>query len=314
MFSAALLLMNDTPPTTPMTYLRLARPTQWAKSVFVLIGPLYGLADHGVAFAQTAWWALLAAVAFSLASSASYVFNDILDAEADRAHPRKRRRPIASGQISPKAGMIFAGGLLVLAAGATVAMPTVNSRLWLGVVLLLYLGNVATYSMVLKHHVIADVMSLSIGFVLRVFAGCAAIWIIPSVWLLNCTFFLAMFLAFGKRLGERRALGDSAITARKVQSVYTDELLRMAVVVTGVATLMGYTIYVQSQDAYVYGFNLLWLTVLPATYVLLRCVVVLEEGRYDDPTELAVHDRGFQAGSLVFFILTAGLVWHFKLR
>jgi 4-hydroxybenzoate polyprenyltransferase len=236
-----------------------------------------------------------------------------MDAEADRAHPRKKRRPIASGAVKPAEGVALAASLILIAAVAVLLIPENVARWWLAAILVIYAANVAVYSVFLKHHVIADVMSLSIGFVLRVFAGCVAIAVVPSVWLLNCTLFLAMFLAFGKRLGERRTLGAGAGAARRVQAAYTDDLLRMAVVVTGVATLMGYTIYVQAQEAYTYGFNLLWLTVLPATYVLLRVVVVIEQGRYDDPTELAVHDRGFQAGALVFAALTAALIWSFRL-
>jgi len=306
--------MTQKPSPSPADFIRLARPHQWTKSGFVLIGPLYAMADHGMALADSIWKALLAALAFSLVSSASYIFNDVQDAEADRVHPRKRNRPIASGRVSPRSGLAFSATLLI-AAGVTVfAIPGGDARLLLGVVLGVYLGNVTLYSMVLKHHVIADVMSLSLGFVLRVFAGCVAVGITPSVWLLNCTLFLAMFLAFGKRLGERRTLGDAAHSARRVQSAYTDDLLRMAVVVTGVATLIGYTIYIESQTAYDLGFNLLWLTVLPATYVLFRVIVVIEQGLYDDPTELAVHDRGFQAGAFVFAAMTAFLVWYFRLR
>src|SRR5690606_21521931 len=124
-----------------------------------------------------------------------------------------------------------------------------------------------------------------------------------------------MFLAFGKRLGERRTMGREASAARGVQSAYTDDLLRMAVVVTAVATLLTYATYTQSQDdrframigvasdsvaavgaetATGFGMNLLWLTVLPATYGLLRCIVLLEQGRYDDPTVLVTKDRPMQ--------------------
>src|SRR5690606_16191438 len=119
-----------------------------------------------------------------------------------------------------------------------------------------------------------DVISLASGFVLRVLGGCAAAMVVPSSWLLNCIFFLSMFLAFGKRLGERRTLGADAAAARGVQSVYTDDLLRMSVVVTAVATLITYAGYVQAhEEDYRRGFNLLWLTMLPATYGLLRCIV-----------------------------------------
>lgn len=149
--------------------------------------------------------------------------------------------------------------------------------------------------------------------------GCAAVAITPTTWLLNVTFFLSMFLAFGKRLGERRTLAVAgaaddhahAIAHRPVQERYTDVLLQMAVVVTAVATLMTYAMYVQAVDAdhatmtHRLGFNALWLTLLPATYGLLRCIVLLESGRYDDPTELAYRDRGFIVASLAFVAITA---------
>jgi 4-hydroxybenzoate polyprenyltransferase len=167
------------------------------------------------------------------------------------------------------------------------------------------------YSFALKHVVMADVICLSLGFVLRVLGGCAAVGIGPTTWLLNCTLFLAMFLAFGKRLGERRLMlgAEGAASARGVQAAYTDDLLRMAVVVTAVASLLTYAGYVQAQEAHYHlGFNLLWLTVLPATYGVLRCMVLVERGDYDDPTELASKDPPFQLAAAVFGALTLALI------
>jgi hypothetical protein len=141
--------------------------------------------------------------------------------------------------------------------------------------------------------------------------GCAAAGIEPSAWLLNVTFFLSMFLAFGKRLGERRVLAgeDRAVEHRKVQAGYTDSLLQMAVVVTAVSTLLTYGSYVQNLGAqHVVGFNLMWLTMLPAFFGMFRAIVMLEQGRFDDPTELALHDRPFQLAALLFVLLTVGLL------
>ena len=246
---------------------RLARPHQWVKNVFVLLGPIYGLADMGRAPVVVLRDAVLAAAVFSLASSACYVVNDILDVEADRAHPRKRRRPIASGEVAPPVGWAFAAALAVGAAGLLFLLPA-PVRPWVALLVGLYVANVTLYSSVVKHVVIADVVGLSLGFVLRVTAGCAAVGIWPSTWLLNCTFFLSMFLAFSKRLGERRAVRtpEEAASIRAVHRAYTDDMLRMSVVVTAVATLLSYAAYVQAQEAwYDQGFNLLWLTILPAT-------------------------------------------------
>jgi 4-hydroxybenzoate polyprenyltransferase len=306
-------------------YLKLARPTQWSKSVFVLIGPLYGL-SQGLAID---WVSVLwAAVAFSLASSGLYVVNDWFDREKDRAHPRKRHRPLASGAVSAFAGLIYAGVLLAMSSAAVLMAGERHAVAAVGVLVAIHVGNVLVYSAYFKHKVIIDVLSLAMGFVLRVLAGCAAAGIEPSTWLLNATLFLSMFLAFGKRLGERRTLGENAQAARAVQLGYSDVLLQMAVVVTGVATLLTYAGYVQSRAADFtvkfgphlqagdvpgepgvesgagFGLNLLWLTMLPSTLALLRAMVQLERGAYDDPTELAVHDALVRVCAVLFAGLT----------
>lgn len=290
--------------------LRLARPKQWAKSIFVLVGPAYGLMDMDRPWTEVAWQAGIAAVSFSLLSSGLYVFNDIFDVERDRAHPRKRKRPIASGAVSISLAWWFAAALMLVAA-SFLALLDPSVRLAVGITLLAYAANVVIYTLVLKQMLIADVIGLSLGFVIRVIGGCLAVGIWPSTWLLNCTFFIAMFLAFGKRLGERATMGDDVEAVRKVQAAYTSDLLRMTVVVTAVGALVTYAGYVQAHEGPTpSGFNVLWLTVLPATYGLLRCIVLLERGEYDDPTELAAGDRPFQAGILVFGVITLAVLWR----
>jgi 4-hydroxybenzoate polyprenyltransferase len=302
---------SSKPGVRLLQYARLARPHQWSKSAFVLIGPLYGLRDLSEHWAVALRSALAAAVVFALVSSACYVINDLVDAPKDRLHPRKQRRPIASGEISPRAAIIFAIELLLAGAVCLLAIDG-ERRLIVGALAAVYAANVVAYSVWFKRIVIADVMGLSLGFVLRVFAGCAAVGIAPTTWLLNCTLFLAMFLSFGKRLGERRTMGgaDGAISVRGVQAFYTDDLLRMAVVVTAVATLITYAGYVQANDKLyaLSGLNLLWFTMIPATFGLLRCIVLLEGGAYDDPTELAGKDRAFQLAMITFGAITAALI------
>jgi len=288
---------------------------QWSKSVFVLVGPIYGWRDavaiHGDSpHWQIVMWAIASAASFALASSGCYVVNDLADREADRAHPRKMTRSIASGRVTPARARVYAAALLIGSIAILFLVPA-PARWWTLLAVVLYIANVMSYSVWLKHLIISDVMSLSIGFVLRVLAGCAAVAIQPSTWLLNVVLFLSMFLAFGKRLGERRTLSETldgesgAALHRRVQQQYTETILQMAVIVTAVATLMTYALYVQaSGDEYVRGFNLLWLSVLPASYGLLRCIVLLEAGRYDDPTELATHDRPFQVAGIAFLLVT----------
>lgn len=304
--------------------IRLARPHQWAKGAFVVIGPMYAVATHDprVSLGWNLGIVVAAAlVAFALASSACYVFNDLRDVEADRLHPRKKNRPIASGAVPVGVARVFAAALLI-GSGVAAALALVEvgpegqislghpeRAGWLAVTVLVYVVNTTVYSLALKHEVVLDVISLAGGFVIRVLGGCAAAAVTPSSDLLNVTFFAAMFLAFGKRLGERRTMGFQAAATRQVQGVYTDELLRMAVVVTGVVTLVTYAGYVERQGAkFERGFNLLWLTMLPATYGLMRCIVLLERGEYDDPTELAVHDRPLQGAVALFGLITVGVM------
>lgn len=297
---------------------KLARPKQWAKSGFALVGPFYAypeLTARGAEPASILIPAFFAAAAFSFASSGCYTVNDLIDREADRLHPRKRRRPIASGKVTPGVAKAYAVFLFVLSAICTFFIPE-EARTLTALCVGLYVVNVFAYGFYFKQKVIGDVVSLSMGFVLRVLGGCAALMISPTTWLLNVTLFLSMFLAFGKRLGERRtlattgAMGTSDAQAhRAVQKRYTDTLLQMTVVVTAVGTLMTYAGYLQANEAaYMRGFNLMWLTILPATYAMLRCIVLLETGEHDDPTELAYKDRGFIVAALAFAIITAALV------
>lgn len=307
--------------------LKLARPHQWTKSAFVLLGPIYGSQDLMGDPVRAVISALAAAMSFALVSSACYAVNDIIDAPRDRHHPRKRHRPVASGVVSPGLAWIFALVAALVGLGLMLLVPS-PGRWWAIGAVIAYALNVTLYSTWLKSVRIADVVGLSFGFVLRVFGGCVAVGIWPSAWLLNVTLFLAMFLALGKRLGERQSMGSDSLVAkvRGVQERYTSELLRMAVVVTGVATLLTYAAYVQDQTGFIAfttvfsgtgsreipGLNLLWLTMVPATYALLRCIVLLEQGSYDDPTELAFRDLPFQVAAGAFVASTLVLIAVFR--
>lgn len=307
--------------------IRLMRLHQWTKGVFVLIGPMFALSDGKLRSMPNAELALavgMTFLGFCLAASGCYIFNDLADVERDRAHPRKCKRPLASGQVPVGIARIFGIGILIASLVSVLGVPS-ELRIWVLGLLILYIINVMAYSAGLKHIVIVDVLCLSSGFVIRVLGGCAAVGITPSTWLLNATLFLSMFLAFGKRLGERRHMGseEAAMAARDVQQHYTDQMLRMFVVVTGVATLLTYTSYVQSRhDDFVwtfatrqgsidesFGFNLMWVTVAPATLALLRTITLLMRGRYDDPTELALKDNMVRVAGLVFVATTLIVFW-----
>jgi len=170
--------------------IRLLRPHQYIKNGFVLLGLLFATQRD----AATAAHAALAFLAFCAMASAVYVLNDLLDVEADRQHPQKCRRPIASGEIKAPlawcACVLLAGAALALGAAVGLAVP---------LLLLTYLALNLAYSLYLKHVVILDVFVISAGFMLRILAGTVGIGIVPSQWLLLCGLMVTLFLGFAKR-------------------------------------------------------------------------------------------------------------------
>jgi len=173
--------------------IRLLRPHQYIKNGFVLLGLLFATQRD----AATAAHAALAFLAFCAMASAVYVLNDLLDVEADRQHPQKCRRPIASGEIKAPlawcACVLLAGAALALGAAVGLAVP---------LLLLTYLALNLAYSLYLKHVVILDVFVISAGFMLRILAGTVGIGIVPSQWLLLCGLMVTLFLGFAKRHAE----------------------------------------------------------------------------------------------------------------
>ncbi len=189
-------------PSVAVELLRLCRPKHWTKNVFVLAGLVFSesfLSPHMIAAA------LIALACFCLWSSAIYVLNDVVDAEADRQHPGKCLRPIASGAIAPAPALVV--GVLLAALGVAIAWYFLTPRFLL--IGGLYLANSIAYCFVTKSRVIADVMAIAIGFVLRLMAGCAAVGVEPTNWLLVCGFSLAVTLGFGKRRVEVGQLGSN---------------------------------------------------------------------------------------------------------
>jgi 4-hydroxybenzoate polyprenyltransferase len=184
--------MSSAAPLTGIV--KLLRPRQWTKNLVCIAGAFFG---HRITDPHYAIRAVIAMAAFCAVSGFAYVLNDILDRDLDRNHPRKRLRPIASGQITVPQALAVAVAMLALAVG-------LGSLL--GPVILGILGAYAvmnlSYSAVLKNLSLVDATVVAMGFILRIYAGTAAVSVVPSAWLLLCAFFLALFLAFGKRRAE----------------------------------------------------------------------------------------------------------------
>ncbi len=185
------------------SWIRLIRPQQWTKNAVVLAGVVFsGQADQPEQLIN----ALVAMMAFCLVSSAVYVFNDWHDRDEDRLHPTKRRRPIASGEISARSALVFSSVLLIAALAIALTVS-----LQLSGIILLYAGLMVAYTLWLRETALLDVLTIAIGFVLRAVAGAVAVSVPLSVWLFACTVLLALMLGLGKRRQELRMLhGDTS--------------------------------------------------------------------------------------------------------
>lgn len=264
--------------------LRLMRPHQWVKNAFVFIGLLFGHAWHDPALVTHT---VLAFAAFCLVSSAIYTFNDIIDREQDRHHPKKSGRPLASGKVSINAAALFGGLLGVLGLGlAYAASETV------AIILVAYaLMNIA-YSLRLKHVVILDVFIIATGFMLRILAGTLGVGIPPSQWLLLCGLMVTLFLGFTKRRAEIIALSEDKAAHRKVLEHYSPVLLDKMIVVTSAGLIMSYSLYTMNPDTIrIHGTTNLIYTVPFVMYGVFRYIYLLHhQRRGGDPSHDLMRD------------------------
>ncbi len=280
--------------------LRALRPGQWTKNLFVLAPLVFGkaLTDTG-SVKRT----LLAAIGFSLAASALYLLNDILDREADRQHPTKRNRPIASGEVSARFALVLSA-ILLTASLATIWFVVPRAA----VVVIAYALVTALYSAVLKRVALLDVMVIATGFVLRVLAGSFAADVRPSHWLLLCTFFLALFLALSKRRGELVSTGTTA--RRSLQSVPLSVLESFENVALGV-TIVCYALYTVAPETTRWiGDDRLLATVPIVVFGLFRWRLLETRGGGEDATTDLFTDPGLLATVLVWAAICIGLVYR----
>jgi 4-hydroxybenzoate polyprenyltransferase len=275
--------------------LRLLRPKQWTKNLLLFAALVFAekLLDP-----QAALEALLAFVAFCLASSSVYVVNDVVDVERDRAHPEKRNRPIASGQVSRNAALTLA---LVLT-GAALAVAFSLGRSF-GAATLLYLCLSHFYSFVGKNIVLLDTLLVAIGFVLRAVAGALAIDVPFSDWFVLCTLFVALFIALSKRKAELLAGGDTS-GSRPVLEHYTVGSLTAFTGTSMAAAVISYSLYVQdvierSEELYVLIFTVPFVILSIFRYYLL----VENAGAGEKPEDILLTDRPLQLSALGFALV-----------
>ena len=272
--------------------LLLIRPQQWIKNGFVLIPMFFGgrllNADDAIASVVTFF-------AFSCAASAIYCFNDIVDVDADRRHPVKCGRPIASGAVSVPTAYALMAVLALLSALLLFLLPQ-RAGETAGIVAFYFLLNMA-YCLWLKRHAIIDVCTVAFGFVLRILAGGMACDVAVSNWLVLMTFLLALFLSFAKRRDDVLRMNETGEPPRRNTIRYNITFVNQAITVTGTVTLVCYIMYTVSPEV-VSRFHApyLYLTSIFVLVGLLRYIqlTVVDEVS-GDPTKILLRDRFTQA-------------------
>jgi 4-hydroxybenzoate polyprenyltransferase len=220
--------------------LKLIRVPQWIKNLFVFVPLVFSLNLFNREYFLTA---VLGFIIFCLTSSIVYVINDIIDAEADRAHPTKRNRPIASGKVSP-----FQGGLLTAVLAIIVAILCIGLNTSFILLIVIYFLINILYSLKLKHVVLLDIFSIAAGFLIRVLAGAVIIHVIVSSWLILTTMFISLFLAVMKRHSELELVAeDSTLPTRKVLASYSLNFADQIATVAAAGVIICYALYTLAE-------------------------------------------------------------------
>lgn len=287
----------------PVTLIVSIRPHQWTKNLFVFAGLIFGerLLDPSAALSAS-----IAFIAFCALSSAVYLINDIRDRDADRVHPVKCRRPIASGElavgVAGSVALIFGVAGLVTAFGISRAF---------GIVTVLYLALNLLYSGVLKHVVILDVITLSMGFVLRAWGGAIAVNVAFSHWLLLLMLLLALFLALSKRRAELVALAGDASGHRRSLAEYSPYLLDQMIGVVTASTLIAYAFYtIDPETVAKFGTDhLLWTVPFPLYGIFRYLYLVHQREGGGNPSEMLLTDKPLLACVALWGVFVIAIVY-----
>lgn len=295
-----------------MELLRLLRPVHWVKNVFVFAALVFGRQLLGPI--EETFPAVAKVVGtffcFSLAASAIYVVNDIMDRQTDSIHPERRMRPIAAGRVTVRAASLTAAVCITVALIGSYLLSRSLATIILGYTILMIL-----YSLRLKRVMILDCVVIAIGFCLRAMAGAVVIDVSISPWLIICTFALCLFLAFSKRRGEIAQLQTNSEAFRQTLGEYTPELLAHMLDVTSVLAVVCFLLYTMDyRTKELFGTNDLVYTVPLVLYCIFRLSALTQKGVYSDPVRLIMHDRPFQVGILLWVLLCIGIVYGIGLN
>jgi len=246
---------------------------------------------------------------FSLAASAIYIFNDIIDRETDRLHPEKSQRPIAAGSVTVGSSAVMS---FLCAVASIVGSFFLVSEL--AIIILIYIVLMVLYSLLLKRMMILDCVIISIGFCLRAIAGAVVVDVLISPWLIICTFALCLFLAFSKRRSEIAQLRENSESFRRTLAGYTPELLAHMLDVTSGLAIVCFLLYAMDKRTLdIFGTNNLVYTTPMVLYCVFRFSALIQKGRYSGPVQLIVSDRPFQIGFVLWVLSCIGIIYADKL-
>lgn len=263
-----------------VSLLRLLRPKQWTKNLLLFAALLFSFEEIRT---ETIIATIAGFILFSLVAGCVYILNDYIDRERDRQHPVKKNRPIASGKVNPMHAILFGIGLLLL----SVLMAFVLNPLF-GALCIVYFCLNVSYSIVLKHVVILDVMSIAAGFVLRAIAGGVLIHVPFTPWFLICTLLLSLFLAIGKRRHELTLLEGNTGSHRKVLDHYSIALLDQLNTIVTTATIISYSLFTFTSDRTV---HLMW-TIPFVIYGMFRYLYLIHmKNQGGSPDRVLLEDK-----------------------
>ncbi len=286
-------------------WFKILRPTQWAKNLVVFAGIIFARHLNNTADLAKVVQAFFI---FTLVASGNYIINDIFDVFEDRLHPRKARRPLAAGLISPSTAS-WIGSMLIIA-GLVWAFAA-DRRLFLLIVA--YSVAMMAYTLYLKHVVILDVLTLALGFVIRAAAGAAVINVEISSWLIICTILLSLFLAISKRRFELILLEDNAPAHRPALSYYSPVLLDQMIAVVTSATLVSYCLYTLSTETVAkFGTKNLVFTIPFVIYGIFRYLYIIYKKGLADAPERALYRDGPLLVDVVLWIIACMLMIYIR--
>ena len=281
-----------------------ARPRQWTKNLLIYVplfftaGDVWGLSDASSALSLLVK-ATLAVVVFSLVSSGQYMVNDVIDADDDRRHPKKRHRPVASGALAPAVALAVGGLLAVGGTGAAFVLEAA-----FGWVTAIYLATTAAYSFALKRVALLDVFVISAGFVLRTVAGAAVLEVPVSPWLYTCAGLGALFIALSKRRSELANAGERAPEQREALDLYSVPLLDQFIGVSATAALLTYVLYTFTAPNLPDDHSMM-LTAPFAVYILFRYIYLVQRrGLGENPEDIFTSDLPIMV-AVALWLLTA---------